>query len=99
MTTEKTINKCYWCSSEGEDYFIGYIAMSPPIESMELLKETYGGEKWYKWLERDDLTKDDYINMDKLSAYDQMLNTVGKGVLCPDCLRKEDELLKKYNYY
>lgn len=98
MMIEKIKNQCYWCGNIGEDFYIGFITLCPPIESMEVLKKTYGGNEWYKWFERDDLTKDDYINLDKLSSYDQMLNTIGKGILCPECLKKEDELLKKYNY-
>ena len=34
--------------------------------------------------------------LDQLATYDQLLNTVGKGVQCDDCGRKEAELYEKY---
>ena len=34
--------------------------------------------------------------LDKLSLYDQMLSSVGRGVQCDDCGRKEAELYEKY---
>jgi hypothetical protein len=36
------------------------------------------------------------LELDNLSYYDQLLNTVGKGVQCNDCGKKEAELYKKY---
>jgi hypothetical protein len=34
--------------------------------------------------------------LDKLSLYDQMLSTVGRGVQCNECALKENELYEKY---
>ena len=34
--------------------------------------------------------------LDGLNTYDQLLNTVGRGVQCNDCAKKEAELYEKY---
>tara|TARA_R110000868_G_scaffold1452_4_gene11403 strand:- start:5639 stop:6082 length:444 start_codon:yes stop_codon:yes gene_type:complete len=52
--------------------------------------------KWFNNLEREDLTPEEMKELDNLSSYDQMLNTVGKGVQCDDCGRKEAELYEKH---
>lgn len=51
---------------------------------------------WWKGFERIDITEKERKEMDDLAAYDQLLNTVGRGVQCGDCGRKEAELYKKY---
>jgi hypothetical protein len=53
-------------------------------------------KKWYNSLERTDLTEEEFKELDSLSMYDQMLNTVGRGVQCDDCGRKEAELYEIY---
>ena len=52
--------------------------------------------KWFNNLEREDLTEEELEELDKLSLYDQMLNSIGRGVQCDDCGRKESELYEKY---
>ena len=52
--------------------------------------------KWFNNLEREDLTEEELEELDKLSLYDQMLNSIGRGVQCNDCGRKESELYEKY---
>lgn len=52
--------------------------------------------KWFNNLEREDLTKEEMDELDGLCTYDQLLNTVGRGVQCDDCGRKESELYEKY---
>ena len=51
---------------------------------------------WWKNLEREDLTEEESKELDQLSTYDQLLNTVGRGVQCDDCGRKEADLYEKY---
>ena len=41
-------------------------------------------------------TEDEMKELDGLSTYDQLLNTVGRGVQCDDCAQKETELYDKY---
>jgi hypothetical protein len=53
-------------------------------------------KNWWKNLEREDLTKEEMEELDGLCTYDQLLNTVGRGVQCDDCGRKESELYEKY---
>jgi hypothetical protein len=51
---------------------------------------------WWKNLEREDLTPEEFEELDRLSMYDQLINTVGRGVQCNDCIKKEEELYEKY---
>jgi hypothetical protein len=52
--------------------------------------------KWFNNLERTDLTEEEAKELDDISFYDQLLNTVGRGVQCNDCGKKESELYEKY---
>ena len=51
---------------------------------------------WWKNLERTDLTEEESKELDDLATYDQLLNTVGRGVQCDDCGKKEAELYEIY---
>ena len=51
---------------------------------------------WFKNLERTDLTEEEMKELDGLCTYDQLLSTVGRGIQCDDCGRKESELYEKY---
>ena len=51
---------------------------------------------WWKNLERTDLTEEEIKELDDLTTYDQLLNTVGRGIQCDDCAKKESELYEKY---
>lgn len=51
---------------------------------------------WWKQLERTDLTPEESKELDQLSTYDQLLNTVGRGIQCDDCAKKESELYEIY---
>ena len=92
----KTLEKCHHCGEEKENCFHGYIAMCLPIPEAEADKQKWGGEEWWKNLEREDLTEDEFKQLDNLNMYDQLLNTVGRGIQCDDCEIKETELYKKY---
>jgi hypothetical protein len=53
-------------------------------------------KEWWKNLERTDLTEEEIKELDSLTTYDQLLNTVGRGVQCDDCAKRESELYEKY---
>jgi hypothetical protein len=53
-------------------------------------------KEWWKNLERTDLTEEEIKELDSLTTYDQLLNTVGRGVQCDDCAKMESELYEKY---
>ena len=92
----KNLETCHHCGEEKEDCYHGFIAMCLPIPEAEAKIEKWGRKDWWKNLERIDLTQDEMLELDNLSYYDQLLNTVGKGVQCNDCGKKEAELYKKY---
>ena len=66
------------------------------IKNEDEFKKKWYNKKWYNNLEREDLTDDEVKELDGISMYDQLLNTVGRGVQCNDCAKKEDELYKIY---
>ena len=74
----------------------GFISMTIPIPEAEALIDKWGRSDWFENLERTDLTKEQMKELDDLSFYDQMLNSIGRGVQCNDCGRKESELYEKY---
>jgi hypothetical protein len=92
----KNLETCHHCGEQKEDCYHGFISMCLPIPEAEEKIEKWGRKEWWKNLERIDLTKDEMLELDNLSYYDQMLNTVGKGVQCNDCGKKESELYEKY---
>lgn len=88
--------KCHHCGEEKENCYNGYIAMTIPISKAEELIEKWGRVKWWENLERTDLTPKEIEELEGLTTYDQLLNTVGRGVQCDDCAKKEEELYEKY---
>ena len=85
--------KCHLC---GKDYpedqvFRGFIAMTLPSMEMESRKDKWGGDKWYEHLERTDLTHEEFKELDDINLYDQLLNTVGRGIQCMNCCEEEDK--------
>ena len=70
--------------------------MCIPVLEMEVIIDKWGRKDWWENLERTDLTPEQMEELDKLSLYDQMLSSVGRGVQCDDCGRKEAELYEKY---
>ena len=82
----KKLKKCDWCKSntngkKDNELISGFSAMSPLIEKKE----------WWIGLE-----KDDKELMEELSFYDQLTCTVGRSIVCKECLIKDDELYIKY---
>jgi len=92
----KKLETCHHCGELKQDCYHGFIAMTLPIPEAEAKKEKWGGKQWWKSLEREDLTSEEFEELDNLNMYDQLLNTVGRGVQCDDCANKEAELYEKY---
>jgi len=78
-----------------EELFIEMIKNCNELGSEEFSKKWFT-RTWWKNLEREDLTEEEMKELDDLTTYDQLLNTVGRGVQCDDCGRKESELYRKY---
>jgi hypothetical protein len=93
---EKLIQKCQYCGEEKEDCYNGYTAMTLPIEEMENIIDKWGRTNWWENLEGQDLSKEQELELEQLYLYDQALNTIGRGVMCLDCLLEEDRLYAKY---
>ena len=93
MSKEKIKNKCQWCQGE-TNLPQSFFAMSPIIPKMEKkIQESIEkhGDDWWIGLE-----KDNPKLMDKLSFYDQLVNTVGRGHVCAKCLDKDAINWNKY---
>ena len=73
-----------------QEEFNNFIKINP-----EFSKQWFTN-RWFNNLERTDLTPEEMKELDNLTTYDQLLNTVGRGVQCDDCARKESELYEKY---
>ena len=66
------------------------------IKTYPEFSEKWYTKTWWKNLEREDLTEEESKELDQLATYDQFLNTVGRGIQCDDCGKKEAELYEKY---
>ena len=89
----ETKRKCYWCENE-TDMPYTYHAMGPLSEKYELLMQSFEkqyGEKW--WDKEEEIGKE---LIEDVMFYDQIINTVSKGVVCAECLDKDDELYNKF---
>ena len=91
----KEINKCDWCKSK-TNMPNSFVAMSPIQPEMEekiqkAINE-YGNEWWVG------LEKDNKELLEKLSFYDQLVSTVGRGFVCAKCLDKDNINYKKYRH-
>ena len=89
----KETNKCDWCRKE-TNMPQSFVAMSPiiPIREKKIQEaiNKYGNEWWVG------LEKDNPKLMDKLSFYDQLVSTVGRGFVCAKCLDKDNINWIKY---
>jgi NMD protein affecting ribosome stability and mRNA decay len=92
----KNLETCHHCGEQKENCYHGFIAMCLPIPEAEAQIEKWGKIDWWENLERTDLTKEEVKELDDIQSYDQMLNTVGRGIQCNDCGKKEAELYEKY---
>ena len=89
----KEINKCDWCR-EKTNMPNSFVAMSPIQPRMEKkIQESIEkyGDDWWVGLE-----KENPKLMDKLSFYDQLGSTVGRGFVCAKCLDKDNINWIKY---
>lgn len=91
MSEEK--RKCHWCGNK-TDMPYTYHAMGPISEKYELLMQ--GFEKKYgpNWHDLEEEIGKKLL--DEVCFYDQIVNTVSKGIVCADCLDKDDELYNKF---
>jgi hypothetical protein len=96
MTSLNKIDNCHHCGEDKANCFYGHIAMTLPIPEAEALIDKWGRDNWWENLERTDLTDDEMKELEGLAMYDQMLNTIGRGIQCSDCNKKEAELYEKY---
>jgi len=92
----KKLETCHHCGKKKENCYHGFITMCIPVPKMEAMIDKWGRGNWWENLERTDLTEEEMKELDNLSMYDQMLSTVGRGVQCEDCGKKEAELYDKY---
>ena len=92
MNKQKKKEKCNWCGSE-TDLPYTYHAMGPIQEKYELLlqafEKSYGEKSWYS-------KEIDSKLSEEVCFYDQIVNTVSKGIVWGDCLDKDDELYNKF---
>ena len=89
----KIKNKCQWCRGE-TDLPQTYHAMGPLQEKYELLMQGFEkkyGEKWYD--KEEEIGKE---LLDDVAFYDQVVNTVSRGIVCADCLDKDDKVYTKF---
>lgn len=93
---ESKLETCQHCGEEKENCYHGFIAMCIPVPEMEEKINKWGREYWFENLERTDLTSQQMEELSQICFYDQMLNTVGRGIQCDDCGKKEAELYEKY---
>lgn len=89
------MNKCHFCSKETNLPW-SYISMCPIQEHLEKKIDKLGRNDWWKKLEDPTTSKAELKRLDELAFYDQLLNTVGRGILCEDCIEKDDKLYEKY---
>ena len=88
---------CHHCGEEKENCYNGYIVMTLPIPEFEEKIKKLGRNSWWERMEFvTDPESEEFKELDNLNMYDQLLNTVGKGVQCDDCAIKEQELYNKY---
>ena len=92
MSTLNKNRECYWCG-ELTDMPYTYHAMGPLSEKYELIiqdfKKKYGKNWW-------DSKEIEPKLLDEVSFYDQATSTVSKGIVCADCLDKDDEVYQKF---
>ena len=86
-------NKCNWCGGE-TDLPQTYHAMGPLQEKYELLLQGFERKYGGKWYEKEEEIGKELI--DDVSFYDQVVNTVGRGIVCADCLDKDDKVYTKF---
>ena len=89
----KETNKCSWCRGKTNmpNTFVAMSPIQPKMEEKIQKAINKHGNEWWVGLE-----KDNPKLMDKLSFYDQLVSTVGRGFVCAKCLDKDAINYKKY---
>lgn len=90
------MNNCQYCNKV-TDLPQLFLSMIYPIAETEELINRWGGHtKWFNNLERTDLSEEECKQLEEVSTYDQLLNTVGRGFICRECDKKASEAYNKY---
>ena len=94
---EETMNKCQFCQKETE-IPSHFVAMCLPIPRMEEMIDKWGRKDWFDNLEKDpsSFTPEQSNELEEMCTYDQLLNTIGRGYMCSECIELEDKLLNQY---
>lgn len=90
------VETCHHCGKQKTNCYHGFISMAIPIPEYEEKINKWGRDNWWENLERTDLTEDETKELSSLALYDQALNTVGRGIQCDDCSKKEEKLYNQY---
>lgn len=90
--------KCQFCKEEfqTEEMFHGHLAMIIPESKYEDRINELGRNDWWKKMEDPSISEEFAKELEDLAFYDQLVNTVGRGSACKECLKKEDEMYQKY---
>ena len=86
------MNKCDWCGVETTNKEM-YTAMSPLSEKYEILIQGFDKKYGQFWFDSKEI--DEKILADVM-AYDQVTNTVGRGIICNNCHEKDEIIYQKY---
>ena len=89
----ETKNKCQWCGGE-TDLPQTYHAMGPLQEKYELLMQGFEKKYGSKWYDKGEEIGKELL--DDVCFYDQVVNTVSRGIVCADCLDKDDKVYTKF---
>jgi hypothetical protein len=82
---------CQFCGSE-TDAPVSYYSMTPIIPHFEEKINELGRKDWFENIDMNNPTPE----QEQLMLYDQLINTVGKGVVCRECNDKDDILYLKF---
>ena len=88
------MSKCDWCGAETTNKEC-YTAISPLIEKYEVLIREWDKIYGQFWYDNVDGEIDEKILADVM-AYDQVTNTVGRGIICNNCHEKDEIIYQKY---
>ena len=88
------MGKCNWCGVKTTNKEC-YTAMSPLIEKYEVLIREW--DKMYGQFWHDNPKGEiDEKTLADVMAYDQVTNTVGRGLICNKCHEKDEIIYQKY---
>ena len=85
-------NKCCWCGNK-TNLPNTYHAMGPLSEQFENQIKDFDEKYGKEWWENKEI---DNKILDNLIQYDQIVNTVSRGIVCADCLDKDDKVYTKF---